>query len=34
VTHIPEVGTIESSVRFLVRVAADELTRERVIETS
>jgi hypothetical protein len=28
VTHIPEAGTTDPSVRFLVSVAADELTFE------
>jgi hypothetical protein len=31
VTHIPEAGTTDPSVRFLVRVAAEELTLESVI---
>jgi len=30
VTHMPEAGTIEPSVRFLVSVAAEVLTRENV----
>jgi hypothetical protein len=30
VTHIPEVGVIESSVLFFVSVAADEFTLESV----
>ena len=34
VTHIPEAGTIEPSVRFLVRVAADVLTRDRDMVSS
>jgi hypothetical protein len=32
VTHIPEDGVTEPSVLFLVSVAADELTREYVID--
>jgi hypothetical protein len=32
VTHIPEMGVTESSVRFFVRVAADEFTRENVVD--
>jgi hypothetical protein len=30
VTHIPEMVVTESSVRFLVKVAAEELIRENV----
>jgi len=30
VTHMPEAGTTESSVRFFVNVAADELILEYV----
>jgi hypothetical protein len=32
VTHIPELGEIDSSVRFFVRVAAEELILERVMD--
>jgi len=31
VTHIPDAGTIESSVRFLVKVAAEALILEKDI---
>jgi hypothetical protein len=34
VTHIPDVDVIEPSVRFLVSVAADELTLEYDIDRS
>jgi hypothetical protein len=32
VTHIPELGATESSVRFFVNVAADEFILERVMD--
>src|SRR5512137_2929324 len=34
VTHMPEAGTIDPSVRFLVRVAAEEFTRDRDMTSS
>jgi hypothetical protein len=32
VTHIPDEGTTESSVRFFVRVAAEALILENVVD--